>query len=528
MSRFVVIVAVWFSIGCLASMVPAAEPPKASIATRWSLPDSAGSVTALAWLPDGTGIVAGESSGRVLVYDLNGRETAALAPPRGGVPVVGLDISRDGQLVAIAHEALGLRLWDRMANTDRTVPANDLFAKTRDEPVPLAYSVAFAADGRTVAVVSARHSIARVALDGTILSSTVLPVQFGQGEQAFIRDEAATALRSGLGIAYYEGHEVDELRVWDHAKGRVAASATLRELTRPAAQAIAPDGARAIVRDLRPGRSANLLLFDVRSLKEIGVLPIANLKPEGLVRTDFSDDGRLLLVSVSGSPTLIVDVARLSTIAQLEGPVIRSIRVAPGNRRLAMGDADRRITIFDLRPTWDANPPKELDATAIAACWNDLASADGAVALRAVDRLADHPDLAVKMLSEKLKPITKPTADEQSQWIAALNAPAFAERQTATKKLTSLADTILPELQREVEKNPSPEVVSALQSILESADRTRRKLEGENLRTFRAVQTLERIGNPAKDLLIHCARGATGALLTEEARAACRRCGFTP
>jgi WD domain, G-beta repeat len=514
-----------FCLLAIANGLGAAEPPAAPVVSKWELPASAVKVTALAWLPDGIRLVGGDGSGTVRIWEIStGRDLAVLPPAKQGAAwIYGIDASRDGKRIAIANGAAGLRIWDRETNREVSVTPTELFAGIPHETkgLPGVDGVGFHELGITV--VSSLHSIARVSTDGKLLGpAAALPIEFGKGEKAYLREEAAVAPIAKLGLAYYEGHDVDELRVWDYGKGAVAARSTLKELTRPAALAMPPDGRWAIVRDLRPANSAHLLLFDVRSLKEIGILPLGNPRPGATLRTDFSDDGRLIFVAVSDAPAKVYDVARLSPLAEPTVGYVSSVRFSPDNRRIATGHAEPRVSIHDLRAAVDPNPPKALDA---AACWNDLVSADGATAMRAVYRLADRPDDAIKLFREKLKPIAKPAAEDVTKWLAALGAPAFAERQSAAKKLAVVVDAIGPELKREIDRNPSPEAVEAIRGLIDSAERARRKLDGDHLRAYRATQVLEMIGAPAWPLLDEWAAGAAGIPLTEEARRAVERGG---
>ena len=514
------VVRIGFFIVLLTNPLAAAEVPTAPVAGNWIVPKSAIRATALAWLPDQSGIVAGDGSGSTRVWELaTGRESAILPPAKQGATWIhGIAASNDGQRLAIANGTAGLRIWDRTTNRETTLLPGALFAGIPHEKqgVPSVIGVGFI--GREIAAVSSRQSIARIAPDGKLLGKvSAMPIEFGTGEAAYIRDDAVVALAAGFGFAYYEGHEVDELRVWDFAKGRVLARSTLKDRTRPDSLAIAPDGRRAAVRDRQRMAEAPLLIFDVRSAQEIGSLALGRPKPGVRVSVEFSPDGRLLAVAVAEAPVTIYDTAKLTPLAQIAAGTVSALAFAPDGRRIAVAHSDGRVTLHDLRAALDPNPPKNLDT---AACWNDLVSPDGTTAMRAVFRLADHPAEAVKLFEGRLAPITKPNAADLTKWMSALDAPAFADRQTAQKKLAAVAGAIVPELKTEAETNRTPEVVEAIQTLIETTDRTRRKLEGEALRAYRAVQVLEYCGAAAEPLLNRYAAGASGAMLTDEAAGA--------
>lgn len=513
------------------SVARAAEPPVAPVLAKWELPKSAGNSSSLVWLPDGSNVVSGGEDGAVRVWAADGSLKSTLQPTKRNLPflirISSLAVSRDGSLIAVGQSQHGVRIWDRRTDRVTAVRSAAFFAyATPDDhrlAPPTILQVALVDETKTVVVSDSRGQLATMSLEGTIVGKArEMPLQFGKGETAFIRDEAAVALPTRLGLAYFEGHEVDELRLWDYSKNRLAGSATLRDLARPKILAISRDGRRALLRNERPGTPPELLVFDVASMKEVGsiVLPRILPPPNATIRGGFSDDGRLILVSQFDLPLMVHDAARLTPLACLAVGNVPCWSFSPDNRRIATGHADARVSIHDLRAAIDPNPPKALDA---AACWHDLASIDAAIGMRAVWQFADHPAEAVTVIRGKLKSAAKPNADDVANWIKALDAPAFADRQAATKKLAAAADTIASDLEKAAKASASTETAQAIQTLIENAARSRRKLEGDALLAYRAVQVLESLGPPGIELLKAYAAGAPGAFLTEEARTALGR-----
>lgn len=490
----------------------------------------AGVVRAVTWLPDGSAVVSGGEDGTTRVWDVtSGRETATLpAPPptsrdvRRGVSA--LAVTRDGQRVGIGHLEYGIRIWDRKANRVPLADSNDLFpGRRRNDPATPenVKEVTFSNDEKSLLALSHGGQIIALDLDAKPRSPAAdMPREFGKGEKALIRDEAAVSLRGGIGVAYYEGDEFDEVRAWDYRKREVVSKLKLVEGARPDFGAISPSGRVVLATSARTMEHRELTVFDPTTLGRIGRIILPEPTPSA-PRIIFSDNERFCVVDAyvgESQHYLVYDVATWGLCASVpNGNHSSSLAFSLDGRRVAVGQRDSRIFIHDLRAAIDPTPPAALDA---AACWNDLISPDGTTALRAAYRLADHPAAAVKFVREKLKPVPPPAAADVTVWVKALSAPAFAERQAAAKKLAAVADAVEPELRRAAAKDASPEAAEAIATLLETTARSRRKLEGDYLRAYRAVQVLEMIGPPAAEALKEYAAGAKGAFLTQEAELA--------
>ena len=104
--------------------------------------------------------------------------------------------------------------------------------------------------------------------------------------------------------------------------------------------------------------------------------------------------------------------------------------------------------------------------------------------------------------------------------LADLDDDEFTVRENASEELAKLGVSVLPALQKALAAEPSPEVRYRVETLLKKLSTP----TPERLRLQRAVMVLEQIGSPeAKQLLDTLAKGAEGALLTHEARAAKKR-----
>ena len=157
--------------------------------------------------------------------------------------------------------------------------------------------------------------------------------------------------------------------------------------------------------------------------------------------------------------------------------------------------------------------------------WADLADNDTAKGYQAVGTLirraeSREPPDTIPFLQERLQPAVLPDAQRIPHLLADLDDDQFTVREKASTELAKLGDLVLPALQKTLAGQPSPEVSYRVQALLDKLSTP----TPERLQMLRAVMVLEQIGSPeAKQLLESLAKGAEGALLTEEARAALKR-----
>jgi hypothetical protein len=114
-----------------------------------------------------------------------------------------------------------------------------------------------------------------------------------------------------------------------------------------------------------------------------------------------------------------------------------------------------------------------------------------------------------------------PAVDEtrMTRWILELNSPRFATREHATHELEKCGDLAETHLLLALKGNPSLETGQRVRQILTNLEQS-----PERLRSLRAVEVLEHIGNPeACRLLSLLAQGEANALLTQDAKASLER-----
>jgi Tol biopolymer transport system component len=250
----------------------------------------------------------------------------------------------------------------------------------------------------------------------------------------------------------------------------------------------------------------------------------------------FSPDGRTL-ISTSGEASSPIsdtndkpgeirmwDLATLKQVAALSGHRNRvwMARFAPDGKGLATVAEDRTIKLWDLT----ARPAVAKQATEkeLAQWWEDLASADAAAAYRAVRALGGSQG-AGPFLQKRLRPAPDPGTEATrrlAKLIADLDNDDFATREKATEELAKMGPAVAPDLRKALEGLPSAEMRKRIKHLL---DKLRGPIDSrETLRAIRSVEALEQVGTPeARRVLGELAKGAPGARLTTEAKAALAR-----
>ena len=187
----------------------------------------------------------------------------------------------------------------------------------------------------------------------------------------------------------------------------------------------------------------------------------------------------------------------------------------PENRDLLVfgSGIGRRWNLFTLL----APDPK----TSPMALWEALNRSDAREAVRAANGLV--ATAAGRELLRGKVPAAKNDATEAQvkRWIAALADPVFATRESAEKELASRVRLWESALREAAKTSEEPEARNRLQRVLASLDKG---YSGGDLRAVRLVRAAEMADTrEAVELLTEWSKGAGGAVLTDDAKAALAR-----
>jgi WD40 repeat protein len=241
----------------------------------------------------------------------------------------------------------------------------------------------------------------------------------------------------------------------------------------------------------------------------------------------FSPDGRVLAMRQEEEKErtiVLLDTDTGKELGKLSGHfgAITCAVFSPDGKRLYSGSEDRTVLTWDVSGFRPAPArPIDLSGAALDRLWLGLADANAGRGAAAVRALAASPRRAVPMLRARLRSAPIVAAKTIAGHVDALASETFDERERAEQALVALGERAEPALWEALKRKPELDTVRRIERILAKRD------EGptpDRLRAIRATTALERMATPEpRRLLAHLARGAPGALLTEEAAAALRR-----
>lgn len=242
-------------------------------------------------------------------------------------------------------------------------------------------------------------------------------------------------------------------------------------------------------------------------------MPCVSVSPDGvLVANSDTEDKRIILWNLYTG----------KEYAKFEGHQgsVFQIAFSPDGRTLASASKDGTLLFWkvpELEKPKNGAEPKKLNA-----CWEKLAGENATSAYEAIWDLRQAGDQAVAFMKERVKTVAGVEPEMVTKLVADLDAPVFATRKKAADELAKLGEQAEPALRKALEGDPSAEMRKQVQSLL---SKLRFPIyHGEALRDLRAIQVLERIGTPkAREVLEELAKGAAGAKLTRDAKAAAAR-----
>jgi RNA polymerase sigma factor (sigma-70 family) len=470
---------------------------------RVPLPGHAGGVWAAAVTPDGRRIVTAGGDASVSVWEAaTGRELRRLRGHEGYV--AGLALAPDGRSLYTLGSDRRLRAWDLTDGSGRLLSG--------DRGVRGLVLLALSANGKLLAAGHAEKAL--VLID----AASGEPVRTAVGLEGRLCVGAGFVPGGRTLVAWNTDQAV---HVLDVATGKVRKEfpfAGDEDRRMSYAAALSPDG-----RLVAFGSQARFL--SVQELETGKEVCRFDRLPDGVSSVAFSPDGRTLAWGGWNDPT--VHLIELSTRQERhhftghKGRVL-ALHFSPDGRVLVSGGSDATALVWDL-----AGPPaagdRDLSAEELASLWKDLGAVNAAQAYQSVRRLA-RSGAAVEFLGTKMEPVPAPEERRLAKLIADLDSDQFDVRGRATQELERLGEQAVGACRKALAGRPSPEMRRRLEALLDRQAAEARRPSAERVRLMRALEALELAGpGRAREVLAALARGAPGAWLTEEARAARQR-----
>jgi WD40 repeat protein len=503
-------------------------------------------VTEVAFSPDGTRLVASRSIGSVSVWDVaTGDPTRPSTEPNllflvrfVGADRLLLDVEgavvydwRSGRVVERSVTPATARPLDRpryTASPDRKLVAESHYGpvirlcdyKTGTEVRRL--------EGHTEAVAAVRFSEDGSRLYSLGYDRTVREWDVATGKQLRRLDLGEDKVAGTFQISAWERWlAVDfvtprrpTVRVWDLRTGTEAAPPTLpTEYTQ--SSVFSQDGTALVIAGGRRSRyltlstpePAWLVVWDLttRSVRSrLGV-------PGGAITSAFSTDGRSLITGGFDGTVRIWELTTGTPRRAFPGHDSRVFRVAasPDGRHVASSGAD------GLTYVWDPYSEVAGGATDLAKLWADLADPQGGKAFAALGWLVARPGEAVAVIRDRLRPAPAAEPERIRDFIQSLDSDRFAVRERAATELRRLGREIEPVVRARLDAGPSAEARERLTGLLKDMPAP----TPDDLREWRAVEALERIGTPAAVELLKKWAGDAKLRIAPAARAAAERLG---
>jgi WD40 repeat protein len=402
--------------------------------------------------------------------------------------------SPDGRFIALGDLGGLVHIWD--SKDGKEVRKLEI-----DDNCRAITSIAFSADGRTLAVNGARAkyhitqwpgclTVFNLATGETMIKQ---PLPCTPGDSVFWPDNHQVAMAD-------EGN-----RVWLWDLGRNRAALFLQHRGHVFQVAGSPDRRFVATAD------GEVHLWELASGRE------ALRLGKDLWQVCFSTNG---LLAAGGHDSIQVwELATGKELVHLQGQraPCTCLTFSPDGKRLATGFADSTTLVWDLAAAGQPRTaPRALAPADLNPLWETLAGTDAAKAYTSIWALVAAADKSVAFLKEHQHPGNE-RLKQVPELISDFDSPVFARREAASRKLEKLLPDAESALRKALAGQVSAEQRRRIEALLALPSGIVR--DPETLRGLRAIQVLEYVGSrSAREVLCALAKGAPEARLTQEAK----------
>jgi WD40 repeat protein len=424
------------------------------------LPGHDGTVTGVAFTPDGKFLVSGSIDRTVRLWDTTtGEHLRILAEHTDSVTAVA--ISPDGKRAASSSESGALGV---------STLADGKFTAASTGPDRGARALAFSPSGKELFAGGASPTVLTWSVtDGGKVTRRSL------GEQGVV-----LAIGNGGSLALLaqdtqlnSDEMAERLHIWNPARKEPTVSISIRsdkpaQHVHCAAATFSPCARLLASSQVSEYWSIRRFFggYQLRLWERISGEPIRTVAPAITEVLAFSPNGRLLASRGASSPegrsmggpdygtgTDIWDTATGEKIATL--PVTpTAIAFSPDGKRLATGSADHCVLIWEVAPR---SPKKTKPTAAEWDAWWDALRGSAGDAYKAIGQMTDAPEAAVAQLNEHVCPVRLADPETVARLIARLDHEEFAERQKAQQALEKLGESAEAFLLKALQNSPSAE-----------------------------------------------------------------------
>jgi hypothetical protein len=239
----------------------------------------------------------------------------------------------------------------------------------------------------------------------------------------------------------------------------------------------------------------------------------------------FANDGKVLAVGATDGSVRLVDLMSGEELPPLtgHGMPIASLRFTTDGKSLISLDQEGTKLVWNASRLAAQVPTKlrKLSDAEFEEMWNDLAEADAFRGYRAHRFLAAEGERTLTFLEKHVKPVPAGDAPRLGQLIQDLQGQNASARRKAMTELRKHGEAGLGAILQVGEDQRQTQAMNVMVVKLE-----KQLASPERQRAIKSVRVLESIGSDgAKSLLDKLSKGAAGARLTTDAKAALERMG---